>query len=128
MDRGAAEPQTDSKQRSQRDAARLALAIVDVWTFVLATGISAVGLGVSFMHPPLAPLIGTAVLLHWLLLGRVLERRRWACALSPLLGALYLFPPSAWGWDGLESLGSAALLGVIVACATAGWQELKSGW
>lgn len=114
--------------RSRREAARQALAVVDVWTFVLAMGISAVDLGICFLHPWLAPLIGTAVLLHWLLLARVLERRRWACTLSPLLGALCLFPPSAWRWGGPESIGTAVLLGLVAACVAAGWPVLKSGW
>jgi hypothetical protein len=64
--------------------------------------------------------------MHWLLLWRVLRRRRWACLFSGLYGWLFYQP--YWGHAGWLSVLVAALLLVIAASVVVGWREMTDGW
>jgi hypothetical protein len=102
--------------------------VVSLWAGLLALAVSLIGLFGSCCLLPAAPLIWAVVLLHWVLFGRVVERRRWACLTSALLGALYLFPPSAWVRMGPWDVCEAGLLSLLMLSIIAGWDDLEDGW
>jgi len=116
--------------------------VIEIWTALLAIAASFVAVCWPVWLLWLAPLtwdyaialLLTALLLcgfgvlHWLLLDRVTERRRWACLASVFLGLIYLFPPSSWRAPGPWQAAGLALLSALMACVIALWPELTDGW
>lgn len=104
--------------------------LIELWTWLLVVFISGVGLGVlgaALRLAPLAvPLVFCLIVLHWLLLWRVLLRRRWACMFSSLYGWLFFYP--FWGNPGWWHAAGAIFVTMLAASVIAAWQELTSGW
>jgi hypothetical protein len=81
---------------------------------------------ILLLAPVAAPLVLCCIALHWLLLWRVLLRRRWACMFSSLYGWLFFYPYG--GTPGWWHAGGAALLSVVAASVIAARRELTRGW
>ncbi len=106
----------------------LCAVLIEIWTALLAVGVSVTGVFVSCFLLPLAPLIWAFILPHLILFDRVVERRRWAYLTTTALGLLYLLPPTSWRDMTPAGLGIAGLLcGLGVAVLTA-WDDLEGGW
>jgi hypothetical protein len=116
--------------------------LIELWTAVLAIAASFVAVCWPVWCLTAAPLTWALVIewllfalllcafgvLHWLLLDRVTERRRWACLASAFLGVIYLFPPTAWSSLGPWRAVGAVMLAALMACVIAAWDELTDGW
>jgi hypothetical protein len=127
---------------SNKRTANLCLDILEIWTALLAAAASFVAVfwpvWLLLAAPPtwafaakwalFALLLCGFGVLHWLLLDRVNERRRWACLASVFLGILYLFPPASWISPGPWQVVAALLLGGLMACVLAAWDRLVAGW
>jgi hypothetical protein len=104
--------------------------LIELWTWllvVLISGVSLAALGLTLLRAPMAaPLVLCFIALHWLLLWRVLLRRRWACIFSSLYGWLFFYPVG--GTPGWWHVMGAVLMSVIAASVIAARRELTSGW
>jgi hypothetical protein len=118
----------EHRARRAIDEYTLGLAIIELWTTLLVLGITMIGLLGSGFFFSLAPLIWAAILLHWVVLARVYERRRWASVTSLLLGLIYLLPPSSWLSPQPWTMGVAWALAAVALSIVTGWQDLKEGW
>jgi hypothetical protein len=104
--------------------------LIELWTWllvVLISGVALAALGLTLLRAPVAaPLVLCCIALHWLLLWRVLLRRRWACMFSSLYGWLFFYPcgGSPYWWH----VVGAALMSAVAASVIAGWRELTCGW
>ena len=123
--------------------ARAFVGIVELWTVFLTLWVTLAGIFASVLFLPFAPLIWGVLLLHWLLLGRVFDHRRWACIVASLYGWVFLYEPfvqgtagswNYWGrivvslFGGLHGAGGTVLLSVVTASVAVCWRELKNGW
>src|SRR2546423_10690474 len=129
-------------ESSKKRSTGIFIDVIELWTALLALAASFVAVCWPVWLLTLAPLtwdytaelLLTALLLcgfgvlHWLLLDRVTERRRWAFLASVFLGVAYLFPPAAWHSAGPWQAVGALLLAALLACVMAIWQELTDGW
>jgi hypothetical protein len=81
-----------------------------------------------FFTVPRAAIPGVLCLvaMHWVLLWRVLLRRRWACVISCMYGWLFFEP--YWGRAGWLGVPVAGLFLVLAASVVVGWRELADGW
>jgi hypothetical protein len=127
---------------SNKRTTDLCVDVLEIWTALLAAAASFVAVFWPVWLLTSAPptwefaaewalcallLCGFGVL-HWLLLDRVTERRRWACLASVFLGVVYLFPPASWISPGRWQAVGALLLSALMACVLAAWNELAGGW
>jgi hypothetical protein len=129
-------------ETSRKPSTQIYLDVIEIWTALLAVAASFVAVCWPVWLLGTVPLTwdyvlqwcATALLLcavgvlHWLLLDRVTERRRWACLASVFLGMLYLFPPSAWHSLGPWHAAAATLLAMLLLCVMAAWHELIGAW
>jgi hypothetical protein len=129
-------------ESSQKRSTGIYLEMIELWTALLAVAASFVAVCWPVWLLSFSPLtwefaaewLLTALLLcgfgvlHWLLLDRVTERRRWAYLASVFLGVIYLFPPSAWRSLGPWQAVGALLLAALMASVMAAWRELTCGW
>jgi hypothetical protein len=130
-------------EKLNRCFSRVAVSVVELWTVLLVLWVTIAGIYSSIFFLLFAPLIWAVILLHWLLLARVFQHRRWACLLACLYGWLFLYEPfvkgafaswNVWGaallsfLGGLRGSGGLVLLTVVTASVVVGWRELKNGW
>ena len=116
--------------------------LIDLWTWLVVVFVSLMGLGrpsiylfslkrlspaILLVGPRVAvPTILCLLAMHWLLLWRVLRRRRWACLFSSLYGWLFFHPH--WGHAGWWSVLGAGLLSMLAVSVVLGWRDLTDGW
>jgi hypothetical protein len=122
---------------------RAAVGLVELWMVLLTLWVTLVGILASAFLLPFAPLVWGVLLLHWLLLGRVFDHRRWAYIAAGLYGWVFLYEPfvhrtagswNVWGGTmvsslgGLHGTGGMLLLWTITTSVAVCWWELKKGW